>query len=58
MKAGFVLSGCPIVGQAIAIGGVDIRDLGVLRQEKKLFPHLGGASTAIFFIGNVGQQPS
>jgi hypothetical protein len=54
MNAAFVVSGCPIVAQAIPIGGVDIGDdLDVLRQEQKLFPHFGEASTAIFSMQEI-----
>ncbi len=53
MNAGFVVSGRLIAGQAIPIGGVDIRDLDVLRQKKKLFSHFGEAGTAIFLIQEV-----
>jgi hypothetical protein len=45
MNAGLLVSRCPIVTQAIPIGGVDIGDdLDILRQEQKLFPHFGGRS--------------
>jgi len=54
MIAGFVLPCCPVVAQAIPIGGFDIGDgLGLLRQEKKLPPHFGEAGTAIFLIQEI-----
>jgi hypothetical protein len=53
MNARFAVSGCPIVGQAIPIGGVDIRGLDVLRQKKRLFPHFAEAGTAIFLTQEI-----
>jgi hypothetical protein len=54
MNAGFLVSRCPMVAQAIPIGGVDIGDdLDILRQEQKLFPHFGEAGTAIFLIQEI-----
>jgi hypothetical protein len=54
MIAGFVLPCRLIVAQTIPIGAVDIGNgLGLLRQEKKLLPHFGEASTAIFAIQEI-----
>lgn len=53
MNAGFVVSGCAIVGQAIPIGGDDVGALEGLWREQKLFPHFGEAGTAIFLIQEI-----
>ena len=53
MNAGFLVSGCPMVTQAIPIGGIDIGDLDIQRRDQKLFPHFGEAGTAIFLIQEI-----
>ena len=53
MNAGFLVSRCPIVAQAIPIGGVDIGAIEVLRRDEKLFSHFGEAGTAIFLIQEI-----
>ena len=48
-----MVSGSSIVGQAIPIGGVDIRAIDVLRRDEKLFSHFGEAGTAIFLVQEI-----
>ena len=54
INAGFLVPGCPIVGEAIPIGGVDTGDLdGLRRAQQELFPHFGKAGAAIFLVQEI-----
>ena len=54
LSAGFLVPGCPIIGEAIPIGGVDTGILdGLRRAQQELFAHFGKAGATIFLIQEI-----